>query len=198
MSTANNIELVENRNPTTAPGWPEILAAGVVYAGSFGLVAVLLPLIEDDGVAGVVGFVVSGLMGLIAFAVAVLIRIRGLSAFGMRRAKASHLIVGAALGLLAVLLGSIASIAFMMITGEVQNVQSTYQAGAAGGVLSLVITLVAGSVITPLGEEALFRGVIANALLARYGAWVGIVGSATCGGRIHAAIYAANYVPVCN
>lgn len=44
------------------------------------------------------GLVVSGAMGLMAFASAVLIRIRGLAAFGVRRAKPHHF-VAAVLGI---------------------------------------------------------------------------------------------------
>ncbi|WP_130178576.1 CPBP family intramembrane glutamic endopeptidase [Cryobacterium sp. SO1] len=183
MTTFTNNTLVEQRAP--APGWPEILAGAVTYAASYGLVAVFLPLIEDDGVTGVVGLFVSGLMGLIALAVVVLVRIRGLAPFGFRRAKVRHLALGAALGLAAFVILSIAAFAFMAVGGEVQNVQASYQAGAAGGVLSLVLTFVAGSVITPIGEEAFFRGVIANSLLARYGAWIGIIASAAIFAAAH-------------
>jgi membrane protease YdiL (CAAX protease family) len=41
-----------------------------------------------------------------------------------------------------------------------------------------------GGILTPLGEEALFRGVIANALN-RYGAWAGVVGSAMICAVVH-------------
>jgi membrane protease YdiL (CAAX protease family) len=178
MTTTANRKIETRRDRPSAPGWPEFLAGAVVYAASYGLVVILLPLIEDDGVAGVVGLFVSGLMGLIALAAAVLVRIRGLAAFGFRRAKVRHLALGAALGLVAFVILSIASFAFSAAGGEVQNVQASYQAGAAAGVLSLVLTFVAGSIITPIGEEAFFRGVIANALLAKYGAWIGIIASA--------------------
>ncbi len=43
--------------------------------------------------------------------------------------------------------------------------------------MSVVFTLLAGALITPLREEAFFRGVITNVLLVRYGAWIGIVTS---------------------
>jgi membrane protease YdiL (CAAX protease family) len=178
MTTTASTEFVTRPTRPTTPGWPEILAGAVTYGACYLLVAVLLPLIQDEGVAGIAGFLVSGLMGIIALAVAVLIRIRGLSAFGFRRAKARHLIVGAALGLAVNVLGSAVAIAVTVLSGPPQNVQGSYQAAAAGGVLSLVVTLVAGSLITPLGEESLFRGVFANALMARYGAWIGVIASA--------------------
>ena len=171
-------ETAAGRARPTAPGWPEILAGGAVYAASFARVAVLLPLVGDAAVAGVVGLVVSGLMGLLALAVAVLIRIRGLPAFGFRRARPRHLVVAAVLGLVAYVLGATISVAYMLLSGDVQNVQTSYQAAAAAGWWSLALAAVAGAIITPLGEEGFFRGVVANVLLARYGAWVGVVVSA--------------------
>ncbi|TFD92082.1 CPBP family intramembrane metalloprotease [Cryobacterium lactosi] len=176
MTTFIDDQLVVRQK--TTPGWPELVAGAAAFAASYALVAVALPLIEDDATAGVVGLVVSGLMGMIALAAAVVIRIRGLSAFGIRRAKKRHLIVGAALGIVVCAVGSIGSGLYIVMSGDAQNIQTTYQAGAAGGLMSLLVTFVAGSIITPIGEEAFFRGVVANTLLARLGPWVGIIGSA--------------------
>jgi uncharacterized protein len=160
------------------PGWVEIGVGALVYALAIVLVAVLLPMLEDEAAAGLIGLAASGVMGLLAFAAAVLIRIRGLAAFGIRRARPRQLLVGAALGVAAYILGTVAAVTFATVTGETQNVQSGYQAAAAGGVVSLVLTLAAGSILTPLGEEAFFRGVVANALLARWPAWLAVVVSA--------------------
>lgn len=51
-----------------------------------------------------------------------------------------------------------------------------YGDGGSGGVLLLVLATVFIGLLTPLGEEFLFRGVLTNALL-RYGPFVGVVGS---------------------
>ncbi|GAA2234681.1 type II CAAX endopeptidase family protein [Promicromonospora sukumoe] len=161
-----------------APGWLEILTGGATYAAAFLLVAVLLPLVEDPAVHGIVGLVVSGAMGLVAFSAAVLVRIRGLSAFGIRRAKPRHLVVAALLGVAAYVLGTVAAIVYMVVSGDTQNVQTSYQAAAAGGWWSLAFAIIAGAVLTPLGEEAFFRGVLANAFLARYKAWIAVLASA--------------------
>jgi uncharacterized protein len=162
----------------TAPGWPEMLAGGATFAASLVLVVALLPLVEDPAVNGVLGLVVSGALGLIALAVAALVRIRGLAAFGIRRAEPRHLVVAAVLGLVSYVLATIVAVAWMTMSGDMQNVQTGYDAAAAAGWWSLALTLVAGAIITPIGEEAFFRGVVANALLARYGAWVGVIVSA--------------------
>ncbi|WP_246075538.1 hypothetical protein [Nonomuraea terrae] len=120
--------------------------------------AVLLQLIENAAVAGVVGLVVSGAMGLIAFAAAVLIRIRALSAFAVRRAMPRHFVVAAVLGLVAYVLGPIVAVVYMLVSGDTQNVQTGYQAAAAADWWSLVLALVAGAIITPLGERGSSAG----------------------------------------
>ncbi|MDJ0336657.1 type II CAAX endopeptidase family protein [Cryobacterium sp. PH31-O1] len=178
MNTATAERRTKAATRSQAPGWLEILAGGGAYLGCMVLVYALLPLVQDDAVAGIVGFLVSGIMGIIALAVAALVRIRGLAAFGIRRAKVRHLLAGAGLGLIAVVLGIIASSAYTMLSGDTQNVQTDYQAGAAAGLLGLVLTFTAGSIITPIGEEAFFRGVVANALLNRFPAWIAIIASA--------------------
>ena len=133
--------------------------------------AVLLPLIQEEAVSGIVGLFVSGGMGLRAFAAAYLIRIRSrigqLSSFAIRGTRPRYLWIGAALGVAPYLLGVVVAITYWALTGDGENVQTSYQA-AAGGALSLVVTLVAGAVITPIGEEFFFRGVIVNTSLSRY------------------------------
>jgi uncharacterized protein len=162
----------------SVPGLPEVLAGGATYAASIALVAVLLPLLEDPAVTGVVALFLSGAMGLLAVAVAVLVRVRGLAAFGLRGAAPRHLAVAAALGPVVYVVGTVFAVAYMAVSGDTQIVQSSYQAAAAASWWSLLVTVLAGAVVTPLGEEAFFRGVLANALLARYRAWVGVVVSA--------------------
>jgi uncharacterized protein len=161
-----------------APGLPEVLAGGATYAASLALVAVLLPRVEDPAVVGVVALFVSGAMGLLAFAVAALGRIRGLAAFGFRGASPRHLAVAAVLGVVAYVVGTAFAVAYTAVSGDTQVVQSSYQAAAAASWWSLLLAVVAGAVVTPLGEEAFFRGVLANALFARYRARVVVVVSA--------------------
>jgi len=59
-----------------------------------------------------------------------------------------------------------------------------YAEGASGGTLSLVLALVFLAVATPIGEEMLFRGVVTTALL-RYGAVIGVLGSAVIFALVH-------------
>ena len=177
VDASHNVTAPKRATPT-APGWPEMLAGGAAYGLMIVLVVWLLPGVADPAVAGVVGLLASGVMGLVALAVAVLIRIRGLAAFGFRRAKPRHLVIGAVLGVAAYVLGVLVAVIYTAVTADAENVQASYQAAATGGWLSLILGLVAGAILTPVGEESFFRGVVANALLTRYGAWVGIIGSA--------------------
>ena len=106
-----------------------------------------------------------------------LLRIRSLGAFGVRRTSTRWLLIGVGAGVAAFVLKSLVVLAWIPITGISNNVQGMYAAGGSGGALSLVLTTAFLGLLTPLGEELLFRGVITNALL-RYGPFVGVVGSA--------------------
>ena len=177
MNTAPSSDTVVTSN-RARPGWPEIFAGAATYVVGLLVVSVTLPLVENAAIQGIVAFFISGALGLLAFAVAALIRIRALRPFGFRRAAPSKVLVGAGLGVVAYLLGVLAAIIYVTVTGDAENVQGSYQASAAGGALSLTLALVTGALLTPLGEEAFFRGVLANALLQRYRAWIAVVVSA--------------------
>lgn len=157
------------------PGWPEVAAAAVAYLLSFALVAWLLPMVGNEAVSGVLGLLVSGVMGLLAFAAAWLVRRRAAAAFGIRRARPGQLALGLLLGAAAYVAGTGLSVLFIVLTGFEGNVQASYQAGAAAGALGLVLSIIAGSLLTPLGEEFAFRGVLTSALLPRMPAWAAIV-----------------------
>ena len=177
MNTAPSSDTVVTSN-RARPGWPEIFAGAATYVVGLLVVSVTLPLVENAAIQGIVAFFISGALGLLAFAVAALIRIRALRPFGFRRAAPSKVLVGAGLGVVAYLLGVLAAIIYVTVTGDAENIQGSYQASAAGGALSLTLALVTGALLTPLGEEAFFRGVLANALLQRYRAWIAVVVSA--------------------
>ena len=63
-------------------------------------------------------------------------------------------------------------------------VAAILHAAAQGGVVPFLLAFLGGALITPLGEELLFRGVIANALN-RYGALAGVGLSAVIFGVAH-------------
>ena len=167
------------------PGWPEIAVGLVVLAViAFGGGSQLGRLGLDPVVNGLIFTALSGVAGIAGFAAAALLRIRSLSAFGVRRTSWRWLLAGAGVGLLAWVLARLASVAYIGITGDTANVQDVYAGGASGGALSVVLSVVFIAIATPIGEELLFRGVVANVLL-RYGPFIGVVSSAVIFALIH-------------
>lgn len=178
-STGAHLADGESAPKPAPPGRPEMIVGLIAYVVAFGAVFFILKVIPDElaVISGIVQLGLSGLMGLFAFGVAVLIRIRGLAAFGLRRASRRSLLIAAVLGVGCWVLGTIVSLISYAINGGIENVQGDYQAAAAGGVLAVIATALMGAVLTPVGEEFFFRGVLTSGLL-RFGPWVGILVSA--------------------
>lgn len=169
-----------------SPGWPEIAAALITYVALIAALSVFWLLrIADEHAAwrGIVGMAMNGIVGSIALLAAYLIRIRDLRAFGFRKTTRQWLLIGAGLGVVAFFFSLIIEHIYFSFITEVNN-QADFQAAAKAGLLSLYVLVFSGAILTPFGEEVVFRGVIANALN-RYGAWAGIVGSAFIFGAVH-------------
>lgn len=170
---------------TQRPGWPEIAVALFCYLVLIVVIALWMVQIPDEQAAwrGIVGMATNGVAGAVAFFAAFALRIRDLRAFGFRAVERKWLLVGVALGFVAFGLSFlIEGVYFLFVTEE--NTQADFQAAAMGGVLSLLVLLITGALLTPLGEELVFRGVIANALN-RYGMWPGVMGSAAIFAVVH-------------
>lgn len=175
-----------DRGATPArPGWPEIIVALVAYLLLIAALAVVLFRIPDEDAVlrGTLGMAANGVAGMLALTGALLLRIRSPAAFGFRSVAVKWLFAGVALGLLAYGVSHVIEGVYFHFVAEV-NTQADFQAAATDGLASLIVLLVAGALLTPLGEEAVFRGVVANALN-RYGAWAGIVGSAAIFAAVH-------------
>ncbi|MFE4367124.1 CPBP family intramembrane glutamic endopeptidase [Streptomyces sp. NPDC056835] len=168
------------------PGWPEIAVAAVTYGVLVAVgIAVILSMPDEQAVArGIVSYAVSALAGLGAFGIAVIIRVRDLGAFGLRRVAGKWLLLGAGLGVGAFLLNVVVGIAYVYVSGDTSNPQGDYKAAAGGGALSFLLTILFGAIATPIGEELAFRGVLANAL-GRYGPWVGVIASSAIFALVH-------------
>jgi uncharacterized protein len=181
--------------PTTGTGrrldLPAVLIAIAAAAISYGVAITLLIVAgpDDPGVAGVSQYLVSGLAPIVAVAVVYAVRVRGLAELGIRRVRARWLLIAAAAGVGAILLNILAAFVIFSLTGPPSDIQADYQAASAGGPLLLVLSLVAGAMLTPLGEELLFRGVLANWLL-RFGPWLAVPLSSA----IFAVAHGINYI----
>ncbi|MFC7585064.1 hypothetical protein ACFQYP_15995 [Nonomuraea antimicrobica] len=101
----------------TRPGWPEVgvglltMTAAVVALVPFGGLGL------DPVVYGLIVAAWSGLAGLVGFAAAVLVRIRSLAAFGVRRTTWRWMLVGVAGGVVALVLKAVVNTAIVALTG---------------------------------------------------------------------------------
>lgn len=164
-------------NKVLRPGWPEIIVGLVTLAVVAIGGGVLLTQLRLSPVAfGLSLTALAVVAPLAAFAAAVLLRIRSLSAFGVRRVSWRWLLIGVGAGVVAFAVKGLVVIAFTAVTGNNSNPQTVYADGGSGGVLSLILATVFIGLLVPLSEELFFRGVLTNALL-RYGPFVGVVGS---------------------
>ncbi|MBU2664550.1 CPBP family intramembrane metalloprotease [Actinoplanes bogorensis] len=177
--------LLDTRTTTThRPGWPEIVVGVVVMA----LLGYGLPTILDGWgspvAEGLFLAALSGLAGLAAFFAAWSIRVRSLPAFGVRRTTGRWLLIGLAGGVAAVILSRVGAVLYLLVFGPEENIQQPYADAATGGIVTVILSLLFLAVLTPIGEEFLFRGVVTTALL-RYGALVGVIGSAVIFALMH-------------
>ena len=166
-----------NRTTATAdprPGWPEI-AIGLGVALAMLAATPLVVLVSPDD-AILTGFVLTTWSVVVAFGgflAAFLIRRRGLAAFGVRRAGWRWIVAAIPLGLLAFGVKGLVNMA-VIAAGFADDAQSPYYDTASGGILPLIATLVTLSLLVPIGEEFLFRGVLMRGLL-RYGPVLAVV-----------------------
>ncbi|MDI4239367.1 type II CAAX endopeptidase family protein [Bradyrhizobium sp. Arg237L] len=154
-----------------SPGLPEVIVGLVCLSvlaigGGVGLVRLGI----DPIALGIILTALSGVGGMAGFFAAYLLRIRSWAAFGVRRISWRWIMIGAVLGVLAFF-------AYISFTGDSRTPQDIYATGASGGIWTVIAATFFLSVITPIGEEFLFRGVVTTALL-RYGAFIGVVGGA--------------------
>lgn len=159
------------------PGWPEVVAAAATY----GLLVVVVPpaiAALTEGAPAMQGHALaalSGLLGLAAFLAAVAIRRRSLSAFHVQRTTARWLLLGLLLGIAAVIVTRVILIAITVLGGSaLTDPQASYQSAADDGVGGFALQLLLLGVLTGVGEELAFRGVLTSALT-RWGAPLAIV-----------------------
>lgn len=174
-----------SRRTTATPGWPEVATGLVSYLLMLVVIAWVFVQMPEEQAAwrGIVGMALNGAAGILALLAAFALRIRNFQAFGFRRTELRWLIIGAVIGLAAMGLSVLTEHVYFLFITEI-NTQADFQAAARDSSMMLLILIFTGAILTPLGEEVLFRGIIANALN-RYGAWISVVGSAAIFAVVH-------------
>lgn len=167
------------------PGWPEIaVGLSVMALIGYGAGSQLFRLHLSTTANGLVFAALSGVAGLAAFSAAAALRVRSLRAFGIRRASIKSMAVAVGVGV-ATLIAKVALGALIARVAHAStHVQDVYATGGGGGPASLILATMLLAVLTPIGEEFLFRGVLMTALL-RYGPWCAVIGSASVFALMH-------------
>lgn len=177
---------ITTENPAPQPagratlvGRKELAAAAAVALALYGIgIGIIWAVPEGHpALAGLVQYAVSGLAPLGGFLAAVTYRIRDARPFGVRGVSWRWIGVAVLAGLGVIALNLLVTVLLVTYGGVNGNVQSDYQSAATSGPLAFVGAIALGAVLTPLGEELLFRGVLAN-FLARWGGWAAVLGSA--------------------
>lgn len=173
-------------------GLLEVIVAVVTYfavqvAGVVVLLGVLgagTDLTQDPEAA--VGLVATaGLSALVAALVANVVRVRSLAGMGLVRISGRWLLIGAGTGLLAYLVNRVAVLLYVWISGDTSNPQQGMgETAASGSIVQFVLLIVLGGLLTPLGEELLFRGVLFG-WLRRWGFVLAAIISAVVFGIAH-------------
>ncbi|GAB3477148.1 type II CAAX endopeptidase family protein [Nocardiopsis coralliicola] len=174
------------RTGSARPGWPEIGAGLLALVAATAVLLLFGPLGLDLGPVpfGLVVAAWSGVAGLAGFAAAALLRIRSFAAFSVRRTTWRWMLAGVAGGVAALAVKGLLIAGLTALTGFDSDPQSMYYDAAGGGLVPLLLTLLFLAVLTPIGEEFLFRGVVANALL-RYGPVTGVLSSSVVFALFH-------------
>lgn len=159
------------------PGWQEVvLSLAVLAVLGYGGGILISQLGIDPMAIGLMFTALSGVASLAGFFTAFW-RTRWWAAFGVKATTYRWLFIGVVAGVIAFVIKSIAILVYISLTGESTSPQAIYATGASGGIMSVVLATFFLAVLTPIGEEFLFRGVVTTALL-RYGPVVGVVGGA--------------------
>lgn len=173
-------------------GWPEVgiaaLAAAVLYALGIALIWAV-PEDAPAGLAGITQFAVSGLAPMGAVLVVLLVRHLAPGQLGIRRTAPRWLLIALACGAGVIVLNILVTIVVVSLTGPPSNLQADYREAATTGGVALAGALLAGAVLTPIGEEFLFRGVLATSL-SRYGPWISVLASSA----VFAIAHGINYI----
>jgi membrane protease YdiL (CAAX protease family) len=184
--TNGDAMVAENWQSPDRPGSTGISVGLAAYAIGLGMVALAMGYWAPDLPVwqGVIGSYGSAIAGLCSFGAAVLARRMPGDRLGLVTPRWHWSAAAVGLAIAAFGLSLLIIEAHAQITGQPDSSQAILHAAVRGGAMPLVLAVLGGAVLTPLGEEFLFRGIIANALN-RYGALAGVGASALIFGIAH-------------
>ncbi|MEW1841153.1 type II CAAX endopeptidase family protein [Nonomuraea angiospora] len=161
------------------PGWLELIVGLVVALILYLVGGIVGYLVPENGAlsAGHLAFIESAVAPAGGFFAAVLVRIRRLGPFGFHRVRPAWILAGAGAGIACFFLSWPVSWLLDPLFPGSEAVQQTYRDATQLNLLSLAVTVFLGGILSPIGEELLFRGLLANFLF-RWGPWVGVLVSA--------------------
>ena len=154
-----------------------IVALALLTLVAIGSALHVMQLDLDPVTRGLILTSLSGIGGMAGFLGAFMLRVRSWTAFGVRSSSFHWMKMGVFWGILAFLMKGLAIMGYIHLTGDQRTIQDVFAEGAGGGICTAVAATFLLGVMTPIGEELLFRGVVTTVLL-RHGAFCGVVGSA--------------------
>lgn len=167
---------VDPARPSPALG-ELIVALALLTIVAIGTAFHVMQLDLDPVARGLILTSLSGIGGMAGFPGAFLLRVRSWAAFGIRSTSFHWMKMGVLWGILAFLMKGLAILGYVNFTRDQRTIQDVFAAGAGGGIWTAVAATSLLGVVTPIGEEFLFRGVVTTVLL-RHGAFYGVAGSA--------------------
>lgn len=164
-ATENAPDPDKSRSPQGV-GLVEVIIAIFGYLGvSIAAAIALFALGHDFQAGGAVTILlfttIAAVAPLAAVGIALLPRVRSLSAIGLERAPGKWLLIGVGFGLLGWAINRVVVVLYVWISGDASNPQAGLANTAIGGSFSqfALLVLLAG-LLAPFGEELLFRGIL--------------------------------------
>ncbi|GLZ46118.1 hypothetical protein Acsp06_23030 [Actinomycetospora sp. NBRC 106375] len=146
--------------PVPAPqrelGWLELATGAVSYVVLQVALFVAVGVVTEGTPPAPVLVAVSGASAFGAVGLALLLRVRRLSAVGVVRTPWRTVALGAGLGAAVWLLSRVLIVVYVAITGDTSDPQEALTLFSGPVAATLVILI--GGLVVPLGEELLFRG----------------------------------------
>ncbi|MBX7483335.1 CPBP family intramembrane glutamic endopeptidase [Qipengyuania qiaonensis] len=178
--------VLDNWQSPGRPGWASIGVGLATFAIALSIVALAMGYLADglpiwQGVIGSYGGAIAGLCG---FAAAYAVRRTPSDQFGIVASRLLWYAIAAGLAIAAYGLSLLIIDLNAVVTGQVDQSQAVLHEAVRGGAVPFLLAVLGGAILTPLGEELLFRGVIANALN-KYGVWAGVGLSSVIFGLAH-------------